>query len=225
MTMRPLFLALAGGLSILGCATTGVNTDYDRQISFAAYRTYAWVDSTPVKGERKEGPFFDRRLRRAVERALDQRGFAAAGEAKPDLLVTAFLIGPTEGERGWRYWPAAPCGPVGTIAIGIGIGYPYGYGHPHAHWPWRSPFYRYPWGYACGYRVGFGYFWIPVYEEPDRRLAGTIVIDILDGQSRELIWRGSEEGVIREAGESLSQEELDQAADRILHEFPPPHRP
>lgn len=220
MTPRCLVLALAGTLGLLGCATTGVNTDFDRDVSFAAYQTYAWIDSTPRRAERNEGPFFERRLRRAVERALSQRGFAPADDARPDLLVTAFLIGPAEGERGWRYWPAAPCGPVGRISIGIGF-YPYGYGYPHAHWPWRSPFYRSPWGYACGYRVGFGYFWIPVYEEPGRRLAGTVVIDILDGGSHELVWRGSEEGVVHEPGESLSQEELDGIATRILRQFPP----
>lgn len=219
MTSRRNLLALLAGLTTLGCAAAGVNSDYDHDVSFAAYRTYSWVDSTGVKGARRDGPFFERRLRRAVERALTQRGFAPADDAKPDLLVTAFLIGPSDGERGWRYWPAAPCGPV--VSIGIGIGYPYGYGYRHSRWPWRTPFYRYPWGYACGYRVGFGYLWIPVYEEPHRRLGGTLVIDILDGRSRELIWRGSEEGVVREAGESVSQEELDEVAARILRQFPP----
>ena len=205
--------------SLLGCAATGVNVDYDRDVAFTAYRTFAWTDSVRHRGERNDAPFFERRVRRAVERALVQRGLAPAGDAPPDLLVSAFLIGPTEGDRRWQYWPAAPCGPV--VSVSIGVGYPWGYGHRHAPWPWRSPFYRYPWGYACGYRVGFGYLWIPVYEEPDRRLAGTLVIDILDGKTRELVWRGSEEGVVRTVGESVSQDELDLVAERILREYPP----
>jgi hypothetical protein len=174
---------VAASLAIItGCASLGVRTDYDREVAFGAFRSYAWID-----------------------------------------LITAFVIGPTPEERRWRYWPAAPCGSV--VSISIGIGYPYGYGSRHHQWPWRSPYFHYPWGYACSYRIGFGYLWIPIYEEPGNRVAGTLVIDILDAQSRDLIWRGSAEGaVLTYAGESVSQEQLDEVATRILREFPPGRR-
>jgi hypothetical protein len=114
---------------------------------------------------------------------------------------------------------------VASVWIGVGFGYPYGYGLRHPHWPWRSPFYRQPWGFACTYRLGFGYLWLPVYEEPRTRLPGTLVIDILDARSRELIWRGSAEGaVLGPGGEAASQEELDDVAAKILKEFPPGSR-
>jgi hypothetical protein len=203
----------------LGCASLGVRTDYDRDVSFVAFRSYAWVDSARGVRDRDGGPFLERRVRRAVDQALRQRGFEP-DSVNPDFLVTAFVIGPTPEETRWRYWPAAPCGPV--VSVAIGVGYPYGYGFRHPRWPWRTPFYHYPWGYACGYRIGFGYLWIPVYEEPRERFAGTLVVDILDARTRDLVWRGSAEGaVVRYDGEAVSQEELDEVAARIMKEFPP----
>ena len=220
---RRLAWVTAAGMILVGCASLGVRTDYDRDVTFGTFRSYAWIDSARVVRDSLSSPFLDRRVRRAVDRGLRARGFAADSEGHPDFLVSAFVIGPTPEEQRWRYWPAAPCGSV--VSISIGMGYPYGYGLRHSRWPWRSPYFHYPWGYACGYRVGFGYLWIPVYEEPGNRLAGTLVIDILDAQTRDLIWRGSAEGaVLTYAGESVSQEELDEIAARILHQFPPGRR-
>lgn len=214
---RLAWIAIAGAAG-LGCATLGVRTDYDREFVFTAFKTYAWMDSGKIVRDRDASPFLERRVRRAVDRGLEARGFVVNTDS-PDFLVTAFVIGPTEEHR-WRYWPASPCGD--GVSISIGIGYPFGYGPRHPRWPWRSPFYHYPWGYACSYRVGFGYLWIPVYEEPGSRLAGTLVIDILDATSRDLVWRGSAEGaVFRYAGEEVSQGELDEIAAKVLREFPP----
>jgi hypothetical protein len=220
-----LWWVAALGLAGLGCASLGVRTDYDREVAFAALRSYAWIDSARVVRDADNGvsPFLERRVRRAVDQGLRGRGFVADSAGTPDFLVTAFVIGPTPEEHRWQYWPAAPCGPIVTVSFGVG--YPYGYGLRHPRWPWRSPFFRYPWGYACSYRVGFGYLWLPVYEEPPEHLVGTLVIDILDAGTRNLIWRGSAEGaVLRYPGEPVSQEELDDIATRILREFPPGSR-
>jgi hypothetical protein len=189
---------------------------------FGSLKSYAWIDSAKVVRDSTVSPFLERRVRRAVDQALRERGFVA-DSANPDFLVTALVIGPTPEEQRWEYWPTAPCGSF--VSISVGLGYPYGYGRRHPRWPWRSPYFSYPWGYACGYRVGFGYLWIPVYEEPGDRLAGTLVIDILDARTRDLIWRGSAEGaVLQYGGEAVSQEELDEIATRILREFPPGSR-
>lgn len=208
----------------IGCAANRVRTDYDRDALFANLRTYAWVDSAEVVRDSTASPFLERRVRRAVDRALEERGLAPTSvDQSPDVLVTAFVVSPTAAERRAWYWATAPCGPV--ISLRIGIGYPYGYGLRPRHWPWRSPFFRYPWGYACAYRVGFGYLWLPVYEEPGDRLPGTLVIDILDPTTRAPIWRGSAEGALgRYMGEAASQEELDAIARSIMREFPPGSR-
>jgi hypothetical protein len=218
-TGRLAWVAAAGAIT-LACASLGVRTDYDRDVAFGAFRSYAWIDSAKVVRDSTASPFLERRVRRAVERGLSARGLAPDSTGHPGFLVTAFVIGPAPEEHPWHYWPTAPCGPV--MSISIGIGYPYGYGLRHPRWPWRSPFFRHPWGYACSYRVGFGYLWLPVYVEPGDRFAGTLVIDILDGQTRELIWRGSAEGAeLGYAAGGATQEELDDIANRILREFPP----
>jgi hypothetical protein len=218
-------LAIAAwAASANGCATNQARIDYDQEALFANLRTYAWIDSAAVVRDTTASPFLERRVRRAVDHALKERGFIlAAAEGSPDILVTAFVVGPTAAERRAWYWSTAPCGPV--LSFGIRLGYPYGYGLRHRRGPWRSPFFREPWGYACAYRVGFGYLWLPVYEEPGDRLPGTLVIDILDPATRAPIWRGSAEGAVRRYGsEAASQEELDDVAASILKEFPPGSR-
>jgi hypothetical protein len=212
---------IAGWWAAAGCASSiRVRTDYDQEAAFGGIRSYRWTDSTAIVRDSGANPFLERRVRRAVDHALQARGLAPGTEGRPDVLVTAFVVGPTPPDTRWRYWSAAPCGPV--VSLRIGIGYPYGYGLRHPRWPWRSPYYQYPWGYACGYRVGFGYLWIPLYEAPGDRLPGTLVIDLMDPDSRALLWRGSAEGaLLTRAGVSVSQEELDQIATRILREFPP----
>ena len=67
------------------CATSTmtVQTDYDRQVDFKSYRTFAWregrKDSIPEN--------LDRIVRSEVERELLTRGYAKADGRKPDLLV------------------------------------------------------------------------------------------------------------------------------------------
>jgi hypothetical protein len=217
---RGLAWACASAAVVLGCASLGVRTDYDREATFEAFRSYAWIDSAEIVRDSVASPFLERRVRRAVDRGLQARGFVPDAEGNPDFLVTAFVVGPTPERDRWRYWPASPCGPV--VSLWFGVGYPYGYGLRHPRWPWRSPYFRQPWGYACSYRVGFGYLWLPVYEEPGDRLAGTLVIDILDARTRDLVWRGSAEGAVPGYdGGTATQEELDHVATRILREFPP----
>ena len=206
------------------CATNRVLVDYDQEVAFANLRTYAWADSPGVAHDSAANPFLERRVRRAVDRALGERGLTLADAADgADLLVTAFVVGPSARDGRVPYWSSAPCGPV--VSLRFTFGYPFGYGLRHPRWPWRTPYYREPWGYACAYRVGFGYRWLPVYEEPGRRLPGTLVIDILDPDTRAPIWRGSAEGAVWQYGaEAPTQEQLDRIVADILRPFPPGSR-
>jgi hypothetical protein len=209
------------GASAGACAANRVRIDYDAAAPFASMRSYAWVDSAAVVRDSAASPFLARRVRRAVDRALRERGFVLSdAEERPDILVTAFIVGPTASDRRRWYWSAAPCGPV--VSLRIAFGYPYGYGLRRPRWPWRSPYFREPWGYACAYRIGFGYLWLPLYETPRERLPGTLVIDLLDPATHEPIWRGSAEGAVRPyEADAPSQEEFDQIVASILKGFPP----
>lgn len=212
-------LALAGAAA--GCGPSlRVRTDYDPEVSFKSLHLYAWIDSNGVRTDTTVSPFLERRLRRAVDRHLADLGFVVTAFGNPDFLVTAIVVGPAEQESRWRTWTSAPCGPL--VTFGIGVGYPYGYGMHHHHWSWPTPYFRQPWGYVCSYQVGYGYLWLPVYEHPAERLAGTLMIDVLDPLTKELVWRGSAEGVVfADRQQAPAQEELDDIVGQILREFPP----
>lgn len=224
--MLPRFrLGVAATIVALGgaCVPHNVRVDYDPDANFLGRRSYAWVDSTNIVRNDAASPFLERRVRRAIDQAMTARGFSlVAGSTRPDMLVTAFVVGPTAAEeRAWN-WSTAPCGPVMSLRIGALDPF-WGYGM--RPWPWRTPYARQPWGYACGYRVGFGYAWIPLYQAPPRRLAGTLVVDILDAATRETIWRGERlDAVSQVGGRGGSQEHLDAMAREILVEFPPARR-
>lgn len=214
--------AIMGALAV-ACAPYRVATDYDPEVSFSRLRTYAWIDSTEFTRDAESSPFLERRVRRAVDRALRGRGYTSSSEAEADFLVTAFVVDPPHTDPRWRRWAATSCGPA--VSIGIGLRYPLGLSFRHPRYPFRAPYLRHPWGYSCAYRIGIGYMWVPVYEQPDDRFPGTLVIDVLDPSTRDLIWRGWAEGALLErGGRSASQEELDAVVMNVLDAFPPSER-
>lgn len=205
-------------LALFSCTPYHVRTDWDEQASFAMMRTFAWMDTATARGERADNPFVERRVKRAVEAVLQERGLAIASAGAADLLVTAFVIGPTRDERRATRWSGISCGP--SLGIWFGPRYPFGFSRRS---PWyRGSYWRSPWGYACAYRIGYGYGWFPLYDAPGRQLDGTLVIDVLDGDSHELLWRGTAEGALIDVRRSdQSQEEINAIVREVLKRFPP----
>ena len=213
---------MAALLWAASCMTYSVRTDFEPSPAFVTFKSYAWIDSTPVRRDslRNASPFLEQRLRRAVDDGFVARGFRHESEvAQADFLVSAFVLGPSRAERSQRMWASYQCSPFVGVSVGFG-NYPYGFSR-------RAPWYRYygyyhwdPWGYACSYRLGYGYMWVPIYERPDG-LDGTLVIDVFNKQTKALMWRGSARGALfdREAGRS--QEELNEIVQHILAKFPP----
>lgn len=91
---RPIVAALlAAALVLAGCSTISVNTDWDRTVDFAAYRSFRWAptkDSNDVR--RGEGSLLDTRIRRAVHNELAARGFQAAGPRDPADLLLVYRV-------------------------------------------------------------------------------------------------------------------------------------
>ena len=216
-------LFLVTAVVILGsCRPYDVHTDYDEKVSFSEKRTFAWLDSTRLdslrpdstqrpdasrrRDEPTSNPFLERRVKRAVGLVLVEHGLREAEGDRADILVTAFVIGPTRQDRLASRWIGSGCGP--SFSIWFGRSYPFGRGYPFGYSRRGSPlfypgsYWRDPWGYACSYRMGFGYGWLPLYGSPGRQLDGTLVVDILDGKTHELLWRGSAEGALIDARRS-----------------------
>ncbi|HEX6315015.1 MAG TPA: DUF4136 domain-containing protein [Gemmatimonadaceae bacterium] len=214
--------AAAMFVAVAACTPYQVHTDYDEQVSFSGKRTFAWMDSTRPADERATNPFLERRVKRAVEAAMAERGLAATEADRADVLVTAFVIGPERYDRRTTrgaFGVGTLCGP--SISVWFGPRYPFGYTR-RSPWYFPGSYWRSPWGYACSYRIGYGYGWLPLYDAPGGRLAGTLVIDILDGETHELLWRGSAEGALIDTRRSdQSQEEIDEIVREVLKRFPP----
>jgi hypothetical protein len=75
--------------------------------------------------------------------------------------------------------------------------------------------------------VHYGYYWgpyglgasAPVIEEYD---VGTLVLDVADGSTNELLWRGAANGHIeRNVSADEKRERINAAATKILERFPP----
>jgi len=97
---------------VAGCASTNVTTDFDPSASFTSYRTYTWMpEPTTVNDVRLTGELVDRRIRSAIEGALNEKGlqkvesggdlmigYHAALDEKIDVTTVNSMWGP-----GWRY--------------------------------------------------------------------------------------------------------------------------
>ncbi len=82
-------LALVSVALLGACATVHAGADFDPNVRLDQYRTYDWGggDSLPVGDPRlDQNPFFDSRVRAAVELELAARGLKRV-TTSPDLLV------------------------------------------------------------------------------------------------------------------------------------------
>ncbi|UCF20684.1 MAG: DUF4136 domain-containing protein [Gemmatimonadota bacterium] len=167
------FLVLASlGLLLAACATVKYSSDYDPQATFEDYKTYDWI--APSEAQRaaleRVNPFLERRLQRAVDAELADRGFARSEEGEPDFWVSVYPLVPSR-EAGPRGRQVARSQPRVSVAVGFGFGHPYWYGYPYfgyryPYFGYRYPYfgYRYPYfGYPYAGGFGFPYIglWLP----------------------------------------------------------------
>jgi len=215
-------------IMLSNCASTRqAKTDFDRDAKFDKYRTYSWLpDSTAYEGlasqnnnqsqkYEKQNPFLNnglvkKRVRKVIAEHLFNLGFENATEGAPDFWVNFQLIddedsgfadrgGRHRGLRGHalrhRYYPRS------------GFLYsPWRYSYPFGYWPYHR-------GYGS---YGYGYGWYGNY----RFLDGTLIIDVIDPATSELVWRGWFSGIIKR-DRTIDEKELDKAVKEILKQFPP----
>jgi len=74
-------------ISMIGCSSITVNTDYDPTIDFSKYKTYKWFDGKAPDGdELQKYPLVKRRVINAVDKALAAKGFVKT-DSDPDFVV------------------------------------------------------------------------------------------------------------------------------------------
>lgn len=184
-----------------GCTTVSVQRDYDEQASFDGYQTFSWIpakNTQDVPGPYRDDGLLDKRIKRAVTNALAYQGYTEQPDGTPDFYVV-YRVGLED-----VYYDSG---------YGYGFGYPYGYGFGYGGYGFRRSFfghggYGYPYGGYGGYG-GYG----TTYTE------GTLVIDIIDAGTNELVWRGAAVSALGDA--TYDAKDINKAVEKILEEFPP----
>ncbi len=154
-------------VSLIGCASAPVSTDYDPSFSFASVRTYAWLDTgkpdadVAVEPSHHANDLMRNRIRQALESQMQSQGIAkVAGKQSADILLTFHMGIETRVEvydfhDHFGYYPCFPrhCSPRYAY-------YPGGINHDH---------------------------WHTEYQE------GRLIVDMISPQSKKLVWRGISE--------------------------------
>ena len=233
-----ILLVTAVAVTVGACAAVSVRSDYDHDVSFEQLQTYDWTETAEETREEFEAvsPFLERRLQRSVDDALEGYGYQRQTEGEVDFLVSALVVTPPLGEgddsRSYRARPRVSVG----VGVGFGswgspyygrrhFGYPYGYrygGYPYVGYPYLG------YSYGLWYPFSFGVRYAPYYSSAeymtaDGYMPGTLVVDVVDGESGELIWRGWADRALAFAPED--PEELpafiDDTVRKIMRTFPP----
>ncbi len=159
-----------------GCSSTSYNFDFDPEVSFADYRTWAWIEEVVPDEQHDRGmdPLIERRFVNRIETELELKGYQKPRSGMPDFVVNFVLTTQEKVDvrshyAGWGY-------------------YPYG-GMQTTARQWTE---------------------------------GTLIIDIIDVRSEEVVWRGWAKGSLES---NMSSEQITKGVDEvvtgILGRFPP----
>jgi hypothetical protein len=173
-----MIVALFGILA--GCSSLTVNYDYDTNVDWAKYKTYAWLGQEAKSGQDPvanpmDSGLLDKRFRSSVEWEMEQRKITPSDN--PDCYVIYHL------------------GSADKLQVT-------------------------DWGYRYSdYYWGYGGRQVDVYEYTE----GTLVIDIVDAETKNMVWRGIGQKVIDTTQRSPEeiQERVDGVINKIMASFPP----
>jgi hypothetical protein len=156
-------------------------TSYDYYVAglnrtnLSRYRTFAWMPMAHNKGKVNTNMAADAKIKDAATAALTTKGLNLQ-QRNPDLLISySTVVG--QGTRTY-YYPSY-YGSGFYPGWGLGFG---GYGG----WGWGG-FYR-PYYYAYGAPFLYGGGLTSVDQEHYKE--GTLIIDLIDRRSKQIVWRG-----------------------------------
>lgn len=189
---------LAGALLVLGlasCTNIKTSTNYDPN-AVRALDSYRTYAWLPMK-EGADPRVYNPIIQARVQLAVDRELQARGYQKVEEGRTPDFKIG-------WH----------GAIDEKVDVDYVnrfYGYGWD----PWYDPFYG-PVAYGG---AGLAEPVVREYRE------GTLILDIVDGDSNKLVWRGTAESELSESMDAKeSQKLINEAVDEMLEKFPPEPR-
>lgn len=157
------------------CSSVRVASDYDKNVDFTNFKTYAFYKNGIDKVEISD--LDKKRILRSIDEVMMAKGFTKS--ETPDLLVNIFT---KEREN------------VNVSQFNAGFGYGWGFG-------W-NPFL---WGGQTN-----------VYTNTE----GTLYIDIIDANKKEMIWQGEGNGDLTKNTEK-KDEVIKNFVAKILEQYPP----
>ncbi len=201
--------------ALTGFTTLQGQTNHDPEVSVSQLSTYDWVDQEANASGHPavESPLLQRHLRDAVEGELGRLGYRKVTSETPAFRIVYSLLAEERSRIDGSY---------GYGSYGYG---PYGFGG----------LYGYP---RSSYRGSFGFslyggrYLRPYYSYPGAGYAGagrvreylrvTLVLDIIDVRTEEVIFRGWERKSLRsDPSAKKVQKFVTKAVEEILEEFPP----
>ena len=192
-------------LVLAGCASLQVRTDYDPGASFTPLSTYDWNGGEVDAGSNPavNNPLLGKHIRGAVESELDRMGYRKVTSGTPDFRIAYRVVAQ---ERSYGYG-----GSYGYGSYGFGRSfYPGRYGFRFFGGRHFSP---YGYGYA-----GAGYGGAGRVRE---YLRGTLVLDITDARTGEVIWRGwASKSLHSDPRPEKVRMYVDEAVAEMLADFP-----
>lgn len=163
-------LCLGFALVFFGCSPISVRTDYDHEVDFRKYQTFKWMPYPEKRKKRGVSPnsLLDRRIRRAVERELEAKGYKLVGSGPADALLAYNVV----------------------VEKHVDVDH-YGYGY--GYWGRRT--------------------YVRRYKE------GTIIIDVVDPELKQLVWRGAAQGLVGHP--EGNEERINEAMFKVFEKYPP----
>ena len=205
--------------ALAGFATLQGQTNYDPEVSVPQLSTYDWVDQeADASGHPAvESPLLQRHIRDAVEGELGRLGYRKVTSETPDLRIVYSLL----AEERSRIDGSYGYGSYGFGSYGFGR-YGFGglYGYPRSSY--RGSF---------GFSLYGGRYLRPYYGYPSAGYAGagrireylrvTLVLDIIDVRTEEVIFRGWERKRLRsDPSAKKVRKFVTKAVEEILEDFP-----
>ncbi|MGB3152353.1 MAG: DUF4136 domain-containing protein, partial [Maribacter sp.] len=169
---------------------------YDQKADFNGYKSYAFYKTGIDKAQISD--LDKKRILRAIESEMGTRGFVKS--ESPDILISIFT---KEEER------------VDIYNNNFGFG---GWGGLGG-WGWGG-FGGWGWG-GLGWGPGFGWGW-GGGNQVSTSTQGSLYIDLIDTQSKQLVWQGKGEGTLANTKNiDKKQQRIEQFVSQILEQYPP----
>ncbi|WP_037316738.1 DUF4136 domain-containing protein [Salegentibacter sp. Hel_I_6] len=173
LKITPVLLLLA--VLITSCSSVRVASDYDREVNFEQYSSYAFFKPGIDKAEISD--LDKKRILRAIEAEMQRKGFTKSDD--PDLLVSIF----TKTNENINIYQNNMMG--------------WGYG-----WGWH------PWYWGSGFNT------------VNRTSEGTLYIDLIDADGKELVWQGMGTAALA-SDVNKKQKRINEIVSEILEKYPP----